>query len=194
MGCATLSPRCGATFAAFSYFAPILVDVTGFPEPIVPLLLLGYGAATVIGNIVVGRIAQSHTMPVIVAGLGLNIVFLVAFAIFTDVPTVAVLSMMGIGLVGITLNPAMVTRVQRAGGIGALVQTAHSSFITLGVVIGSWLGGIGIDLYGLRAPLWAGAGLAVLALLAVVSPIVVGGRRSFDRDELRLKANAGVRR
>lgn len=177
----------GATFAAFSYFAPILVDVTGFAEPIVPLLLLGYGAATVIGNVIVGRVAQSHTMSVIVAGLLLNIVFLVAFAIFADLPAVAIISMVGIGLVGITLNPAMVTRVQRSGGIGAFVQTAHTSFITFGVVIGSWLGGVGIEAYGLRAPLWAGAGLAVLALLAVVSSIAAAahGRRASPASDER---------
>ncbi|MEV0679631.1 MFS transporter [Actinosynnema sp. NPDC050436] len=158
----------GTTFAAFSYFAPILTEVTGLPEQAVPLLLLGYGAATVVGTTAVGRLAQSRTITVIVTGLLLNTAFLVGFALFADVPAVAVAAMAGTGLVGITLNPAMITRVQRAGGTGSLVQTAHSSFITLGVVIGSWAGGLGINAHGLRAPLWVGAGLAVLALAAMV--------------------------
>lgn len=167
----------GATFAAFSYFAPILTDVTGFSEGIVPLLLLGYGAATVVGNIIVGRLAQSHTISVIIAGLCLNTVFLVVFALLADVPVVAIIAMVGIGLVGITLNPATITRVQRAGNTGSLVQTAHSSFITLGVVVGSWIGGLGINSYGFRAPLWVGAGLAVLALFAM-APAVLSSRRT----------------
>jgi DHA1 family inner membrane transport protein len=161
----------GATFAAFSYFAPIFIDVTGFPEPIVPLLLLGYGAATVVGNIIVGRLAQSHTIGVIVTGLLLNGVFLVGFAVFAEVPAVAIIATVGIGLVGITLNPATITRVQRAGNTGSLVQTAHSSFIVCGVVIGAWIGGLGINAFGLRAPLWVGAGLAVLALIAMIPAI-----------------------
>ncbi|SEN99106.1 MFS transporter [Cryobacterium luteum] len=167
----------GATFAAFSYFAPILTEVTGFSESVVPLLLLGYGAATVVGNIIVGRLAQSHTITVIVIGLLLNIVFLIGFALFAQVPLPAIIGMIGIGLVGITLNPAMITRVQLAGNTGALVNTAHSSFITLGVVVGSWLGGLGISASGLRAPLWVGAGLAVLAIIAMV-PAVLGRSRT----------------
>ncbi|WGW12480.1 MFS transporter [Saxibacter everestensis] len=166
----------GATFAAFSYFVPILTDVTGFSEPVVPLLLLGYGAATVVGNIVVGRLAQSHTISVIVAGLLLNVAFLVGFAIFAEVPAAAIVGMIGIGLVGITLNPAMITRVQRAGNAGSLVNTTHSSFITFGVVIGSWIGGLGIGAFGVMAPLWVGAGLAVLALLAMIPAIVATAR------------------
>jgi predicted MFS family arabinose efflux permease len=168
----------GATFAAFSYFAPILIGVTGFSESIVPLLLLGYGAATVIGNIIVGRLAQSHTIAVIVTGLALNVVCLVGFALLAGIPAAAIIGMIGIGLVGITLNPAMVTRVQRAGGTGSLVQTMHSSFITLGVVVGSWIGGLGISAYGLKAPLWVGASLAILALLAMIPATVADSRSS----------------
>lgn len=130
----------GATFAAFSYFAPILIDVTGLSESMVPRLLLGYGTATVVGNIIVGRLAQSHTISVIVLGLLLNVAFLVSFGLFAQLPVVAILAMAGIGLVSITLNPAMITRVQGAGSTGSLVQTAHSSFITFGVVVGSWIG------------------------------------------------------
>lgn len=173
----------GATFAAFSYFAPILTQVAGFSESIVPLLLLGYGAATVIGNIIVGRLAQSHTISVIVTGLLLNVVFLVGFALLAGIPTVAIVAMVGIGLVGITLNPAMITRVQRAGNTGSLVQTMHSSFITLGVVVGSWIGGMGINAYGLRAPLWVGAILAVLALFAMVPAILTASRSSRATQE-----------
>ncbi|WP_442817946.1 hypothetical protein [Streptomyces sp. NBC_01224] len=35
----------GATFAAFSYFTPVLTEVTGFSRGLVPLLLLAYGAS-----------------------------------------------------------------------------------------------------------------------------------------------------
>lgn len=48
------------------------------------------------------------------------------------------------------------------------MNTVHSSFITLGVIVGSSGGGLAINSYGLRAPLWLGAGLAVLGILTLL--------------------------
>lgn len=158
----------GATFSAFSYFNPILTEVTGFADGTVPLLLVAYGAATVIGNHVVGRLADRHTIPVLLYGLILNAVFLAAFALVADLAVPAVVCMMGVGLVGVTMNPAMVTRVQRTGNARPLVNTVHSSFITLGVIIGSSAGGLAIDTFGLRGPLWLGAALAVAGIATLV--------------------------
>ncbi|NYI04517.1 MFS transporter [Allostreptomyces psammosilenae] len=158
----------GATFCAFSYLNPILTEVTGFAAGTVPLLLVAYGAATVVGNTVVGRLADRHAIGVQLAGLLLNLSFLVGFALWAHLPVPAVTFMMGIGLVGVTMNPAMVTRVQRAGNAGPLVNTVHSSFITLGVIIGSSVGGATLDAFGLRAPLWLGAGLAVLGAVTLL--------------------------
>jgi predicted MFS family arabinose efflux permease len=162
----------GATFSAFSYFNPILTEVTGFSTGTVPALLIAYGAATVVGNTVVGRLADRHTLPVLATGLLLNLLFLTGFALFTDVPVPAVACMLGIGLVGVTMNPAMVTRVQRAGNAGPLVNTVHSSFITLGIIIGSSLGAVAIDGWGLRAPLWLGAAMALAGLATVAPPLI----------------------
>ncbi|MBB5929648.1 MFS transporter [Streptomyces echinatus] len=154
----------GATFAAFSYFNPILTGLTGFPAATVPLLLIAYGAATA----VVGRLADRYAVPVLAVGLLLNLLFLGGFAVLADAPVPAVVCLLGIGLVGVTMNPAMATRVQRAGNAGPLVNSVHTSFITLGVIVGSSLGAVALDARGLRAPLWLGAALAALGLLTVL--------------------------
>ncbi|WP_329082704.1 MFS transporter [Streptosporangium sp. NBC_01469] len=158
----------GATFSAFSYLNPILTQVTGFGAGAVPLLLIAYGAATVIGNNIVGRLADKHTAGVQLWGLALNLIFLTGFALLAHLSVPAVVFMLGIGLVGVTMNPAMAIRVQRAGNTRPLVNTVHSSFITLGVIIGSFAGGVAIDNFGLRAPLWFGAALAALGILALL--------------------------
>ncbi|MFF5407294.1 MFS transporter [Streptomyces misionensis] len=162
----------GATFSAFSYLNPILTDVTGFSAGTVPLLLIAYGAATVVGNNIVGRFADRHTVPVLAIGLVLNTFFLAGFALLADLPAPAVVCMLGIGLVGVTMNPAMVTRVQRTGNAGPLVNTVHSSFITLGIILGSSIGAVAIDAWGLRAPLWLGAIMAVVGLATVLPDLV----------------------
>ncbi|MGS2619214.1 MFS transporter [Micromonospora sp. LZ34] len=158
----------GATFSAFSYFNPILTEVTGFSTSLVPALLIAYGAATVVGNNIVGRFADRHTLPVLTVGLLLNLLFLTGFALFADLPAPAIICMMGIGLVGVTMNPAMATRVHRTGNAGPLVNTVHSSFITLGIILGSSIGAVVIDAWDLRAPLWLGAAMALLGLTTLL--------------------------
>ncbi|MET9266283.1 MFS transporter [Amycolatopsis sp. NPDC004079] len=158
----------GATFSAFSFFTPILTQLSGFSPDTVPLLLLGYGAATVIGNNVVGRLADRHTVATLVVGTILNAVFLTGFALFTDVPAAALAFMFAVGLAGVTMNPAMAVRVQRAGNTSPLVNTVHSSFITLGVMLGSSVGASLIEPYGLRAPIVLGAAIAVAAVVTIL--------------------------
>jgi predicted MFS family arabinose efflux permease len=162
----------GATFSAFSFLTPILTEIGGFATGTVPLLLVAYGAATVVGNTIVGRLADRYALPVLMCGLVLNLTFLAGFALFAHVGTAALVCMLGIGLVGVTMNPAMVVRVQRAGNVGPLVNTIHGSFITGGVMVSSAVGGLVIDGFGLRAPLWLGAGLALLGILTLVPDLI----------------------
>jgi predicted MFS family arabinose efflux permease len=168
----------GATFSAFSFLNPILTEISGFGTGAVPLLLVAYGAATVVGNMIVGRLADRHALAVLLGGLVLNLGFLTGFALFAHVSAVAVACMLGIGLVGVTMNPAMGVRVQRAGNVGPLVNTIHGSFITGGIIVSSAVGGLAIDGFGLRAPLWFGAVLALLGILTLVPDLV---RRTAPR-------------
>jgi predicted MFS family arabinose efflux permease len=168
----------GATFAAFSYSAPILIGVTGLPASAMPGLLAAYGAANVVGNVMVGRLADRHTLAVLAGGLGLLTLALVAFASFAQHPVVGIGAFLVIGLTGVALNPALVARVMRLAPPGALVNTLHASVITAGLAFGTWAGGAGIDHgHGLRAPLWVGAALALLGL-ASLAPSLARSRRT----------------
>jgi len=159
----------GATFAAFTYFTPILQNVAGYGETAVAVLLFVYGAATVVGNTVVGRLADRYTIVILAGGLLMLATFLVVFFLFGQIKAVAAAAMVGIGLVGVTMNPAMVTRVMRTANGRPLVNTVHTSVITLGIMVGASLGGVFIDAgYGLRAPLVVGVGLALLGILTLI--------------------------
>ncbi|PHM30133.1 MFS transporter [Xenorhabdus innexi] len=162
----------GATFAAFTYFTPILKDVTGYREETIAVLLTLYGIATIIGNVIVGKLAERYTIITLVTGLTLLILFLMLFGTFAEKKLPATLSLIGIGLVGVTMNPAMVTRVMRTANGRPFVNTMHTSVITLGVVIGASLGGLCISLgWGLKAPLWVGCFMAFIGLLTLFSDI-----------------------
>ena len=78
------------------------------------------------------------------------------------------------GLTGVALNPAMVARVMKAAEPTALVNILHTSVITGGLAVGSWAGGAVIEAgYGLRAPLWVGAGIALVGLISLWRPFAV---------------------
>lgn len=115
----------GATFAAFSYFSPILTDVTGFDAKLVPLLLGIYGVATVVGNLITGRLADRFMMPILTIGLTVLAAALIIFGLFAGNPVVAMAAVIVIGLAGVPMNPAMVTRVSRTSNSGSLVSTVR---------------------------------------------------------------------
>ncbi|OAX48946.1 MFS transporter [Paenibacillus sp. AD87] len=157
----------GATFAAFSYFAPIFTELTGFSTSAVPLLFVVYGAATVVGNLITGRLADRYTMLILTIGLVLLTFGLLTFAIGVHTAAVVIPAVVIIGLVGVPMNPPMVARVIRSGGSGLMVNTVHTAIVTFGVVVGSSVGGLAISAgYGLVAPIWVGV---VLALVGVIS-------------------------
>ncbi|MCM3040019.1 MFS transporter [Paenibacillus motobuensis] len=159
----------GAAFAAFSYFSPILTDVAGFGEQTVPLMLGIYGVATVIGNIITGRLADRYMMPILTTGLIMLTSALIIFGLLANHPVIVVMAVIVIGLAGVPMNPAMTTRVTRSSNAGSLVNTIHVSIINLGIVIGSSLGGFTIDQgFGLTSPLWVGVILAVLGLISLL--------------------------
>jgi predicted MFS family arabinose efflux permease len=164
----------GATFAAFSYCTPILIHEVGVaPSWVAPLLAL-YGVANLLGNGIVGRLADRYTLPVVGWGLAIMVLALSGFALAGDHLWLNLVCFLALGLTGVALNPAMVARVMKAAEPGALVNIMHTSVITAGLAFGSWAGGVAIDEgYGLRAPLWVGAVMALLGLVSVVRPLVV---------------------
>lgn len=158
----------GATFAAFSYFSPIFIEVTGFAPTAVPVVLAVYGVANVVGNLVIGRYADHHFMPILAGGLAVLSLALLVFALFAGNATVAIAGSVLVGLFGLPLNPAMVARVMHVVQAGPLVNTVHVSIINVGLAFGAWAGGLGISLgFGLTSPLWIGFALALLGLLSL---------------------------
>ncbi|MBD2781485.1 MFS transporter [Xenorhabdus sp. 38] len=159
----------GATFAAFTYFTPILKEVSGYSDDMIASPFILYGSATIIGNAVVGKLSERYPIIILTIGLISLTVFLLPFGLFADKKPLAALSLIGIGSVGVTINPAMVAWVMRTANGRPLVNTVHTSVITLGVVIGSFLGGLSISLgWGLKSPLWIGGCMALIGLMTLL--------------------------
>jgi predicted MFS family arabinose efflux permease len=158
----------GAVFAAFAYLSPILTELGGFSAGVVPLLFVLYGVGTVIGNIISGRLADSHTMGVLWVGGAVLAALLAVYSLTATDQTASLVLLFLLGLVGLPLNPAMAARVMKNSNSGSLVNTMNTATICVGITVGTALAGWGIDADGYRAPLWIGALLAVAALLALL--------------------------
>lgn len=172
----------GATFAGFTYFVPILTEVSGFSAVTVPALLVVYGLATLVGNNIVGRLADRHTISVIAYGLVAAIAAMVIFALFGQIKAVAIVALVVIGLTGVSMNPALITRGARVGHNNMLANSVHTACIMLGVMTGSWIGGWGTATgLGLQGALWVGAGLGVLALFSLLPELRTRASQSFAR-------------
>ncbi|WP_323111911.1 MFS transporter [Klebsiella variicola] len=161
-----------ATFATFSYFVPYFENTVGFDTLYIPAILFAYGVFTVIGNFLVGRLADKSPIKVVFTGSVVLVLALFGLYTFYENKILVLISVMILGLTGITLTPAMSSRVFKAAPNTSLINTMHTSVICLGVVIGSWAGGYAIDQgYGYRAPTLIGiffAGLAIVTLLPVL--------------------------
>lgn len=175
---ATSSLIIAAALAAVSYFSPIFTGLAGVSEKTVPLLLVAYGVANVVGNAVVGRFADRYTLQIQAWGLAALTCALAGFAFLAEHWLPSMIAFFLVGLTGVSLNPAMAARVMNAAQPRPLVNTMHTSVITGGIAFASWAGGAAIDGgYGLRSPLWIGCTLAALGLLTVL-PLVFGSTRN----------------
>ncbi|MDX7999924.1 MFS transporter [Xenorhabdus sp. Reich] len=159
----------GASYAAFSYISAILTEVAGLLPAIVPLVLGLYGAANVIGNMITGRFADRYTFAVLTIGLSILAVSLLIFALCPENRYISVIAFLVIGLVGVPMSPAMITRVMRVANAGPLINSVHVSVINSGLAFIAWAGGLSIGAgYGLISPLWIGLILALFAILSLI--------------------------
>ena len=174
---ATNALSIGAVFATFSYLFPILTQLSGFPAGLIPALFVVYGVATIIGNIIVGRFADQHNVSILLIGQAALTVVLVFFALFAHHKASAIIALVVLGLVGLPLSSARGARIMTVSNNRPMITTMATAMVNVGIIIGPWLGGVGIGAGSLTAPMWIGAVLALIGLLTVV-PATIESRRS----------------
>lgn len=167
--CLTSCLILGASFAAFSYFVPILMNITEIDFKIIPIILMLYGVANVVGNIITARFAYRYSLAVMLIGLTILTLSLVGMALLAWNPWLAITFVILIGLSGVPMNPAMMARIVSVAHPGPMVNAVHTAIINVGLGGGSYLGGVAITAgYGYLSPLWIGAFIAFLGLLSVL--------------------------
>ncbi|MFJ6700387.1 MFS transporter [Streptomyces sp. NPDC091272] len=165
----------GGVFAAITYIAPMMTDVTGYAQSSVTWLLVLFGLGMVTGNLIGGRFADRKLMPLLFTALGGLAVVLALFTVGAQNKVTAAVAVFLIGALGFATVPPLQKRVlDHAHGAPTLASAVNIGAFNLGNALSAWLGGIVIAAgFGYTSPNWVGASLAVGALLlAVVSSLL----------------------
>jgi len=164
----------GGTFVTFTYLAAMLQDVTGFSAGSVSLILVLYGAAIAVGNLVGGRLADRDPVRALTGLFALQALVLVVFTFTAGVPVLALVTLAALGFLSFANVPGLqlyvVELAQRYRPNAVDVASAlNIAAFNLGIAVGAWLGGhVVASSLGLGATPWVGGVLVGIALLLTI--------------------------
>ncbi|MFE0187026.1 MFS transporter [Streptomyces sp. NPDC058989] len=160
----------GGVFAAVTYLASMMTEVTGFAPSSVIWLTAIFGLGMVGGNLVSGRFTDRAMMPMLYVSLTGLALSLAAFSFTAHNKIAATLTIALIGVFGFATVPPLQKRVMdQAAAAPTLASAGNIAAFNFGNALASWLGGIVISAgLGYTAPNWVGALMTVAALVVAI--------------------------
>lgn len=155
-----------------TYQVPLLEQVGGISDQLVPAYLLLAGAGSVIGVFIGGRLSDWKLMPTLVGILVASALVQAAFVVTIHHPVLLAAHMFVFGIVGFSFNAPLQSRILEAAKAAPnLAATLISTAFNIGIGGGAWLGavllanGFGYE----HLPLVAACCSLAAAAIAVVS-------------------------
>ncbi|UNO40918.1 MFS transporter [Streptomyces sp. MST-110588] len=174
----------GGVFAAVTYLASMMTEVTGFAPPSVIWLTAVFGIGMVGGNLISGRFTDRALLPMLYVSLGGLAITLAAFSFTAHDKVAATVTIVLIGVFGFATVPPLQKRVMdQAAAAPTLASAGNIAAFNFGNALAAWLGGIVISAgLGYTAPNWVGVAMTVTALgVAFLSSVLE--RRSAGRGQ-----------
>ncbi|MEW2415442.1 MFS transporter [Streptomyces sp. NPDC046866] len=166
-------------FAAYTFVRPVLQEVSGIDAAHVGTLLLGYGAAGVVGNFLAGTRDAHRTLLAVSAALTVVLALIATLA--GAVAGTVLLPAWGLvyGGVSVSLQRWMLTAAPAAAEAATSLMVA---VFNLAIAAGALAGGVAVDRIGAAAAPLTGAALMLLGALTVTLTVTVrvGGPRAAD--------------
>src|SRR5258705_327745 len=101
----------GGMLAGYTYISTTMTDVAGLSRSLVPLALMVFGVGMVVGNVVVGALADQSVIRGVYGSIGAIGVVLGVFVLASHNPWTALLVLFGIGAAGSAVAPALQARL-----------------------------------------------------------------------------------
>ncbi|AJS60621.1 MFS transporter [Paenibacillus sp. IHBB 10380] len=177
----------GGTFVVFTYLSPLLHDVTGFKETTVALILLIYGIAIAIGNVIGGKAANRKPISALFYMFILQAIVLLVLTFTIPYKAAGLTTIFFMGLLAFMNVPGLqvyvVMLAERYAPKSVDVASAvNIAAFNAGIAIGAYLGGLVTDSLGLIHTAWVGS------LMILVAVILTGWARTLEnKDEANLK-------
>lgn len=173
-----------AYMISYNYLAAFLTDITGIPGAWVPAILTIFGVGAFIGLSIGGRISDERPILAMLLGAAGTLVASVLLALLAPHPAAVVPLVLGLGIAGFVLNPAIYARVftiaaQAPTLAGATAVSAFQLGITVVPALAAAALATGADLTSVT---WIGAGLAALTIPVILLDAAITRRRSRSAD------------
>jgi DHA1 family inner membrane transport protein len=162
----------GGFFAVYSYVAPMVTEVAGSPQWVVPIILVIMGLGMTIGNFAGGVLADRNLTRTLVGGFVALALVQVLLALTAQGIWALAVFIFATGMISAAVSPAIQTRLMDVAEDNQSIAAAlNHSALNMGNSLGAFLGGAVIAIgWGFVAPAWVGVALALSGLvLAIVS-------------------------
>jgi predicted MFS family arabinose efflux permease len=180
----------GGTFVVFTYLSPILQNITGFKESTVALILLLYGVAIAIGNMIGGKLSNRNPIRALFYMFIVQAVVLFIFMYTAPFKIEGLITVFFMGLLAFMNVPGLQVYVVMLAErfVPAAVDVASAMNIAafnVGIAFGSYLGGVITDSAGLIHTTWIGS------LMVFAAVILTGWNQIFEKRDQ--KADGSLR-
>jgi predicted MFS family arabinose efflux permease len=166
-------------FAAYTFISPILQEVSGISQRHVSSLLLLYGAAGIVGNILAGMFAGRHPYRAVLAIPSLLLIVVAVFPLLGIQPSSGVMLLMVWGAVFGSVSVSIQTWILRTAPNTEAATALMAFTFNMSIGLGAMVGGRIVDGTSLPIAMWAASGLFLLgALLVLSTPAKVVGEKT----------------
>lgn len=158
----------GASFPVYSYLTTIIAD-QGWSDAASVIILIVYGLAVAIGNTLGGKFANKSPLKALMMMFGAMIPMMLLMLVGLQSQVFGLILIVVLGLLAFMNVPGLQLFTMQAAekytpGDVQMASAFNISAFNLGIMIGSYVGGIVADGYGLYLTPIAGVVMAVIAL------------------------------